>query len=146
MLLKAGSTILVPKTEAVLSAPSIETEITPELANNARLAVTPDVPDTKRIYVKAGKRDTLNSIANRYRVSVAQIKQWNGLQRDTLANGQSLQLQVPYQAAAAAPARPRQIVHAPPQPIRKAPVTKTTHAAPARKTTLLASDRGTRKQ
>ena len=32
---------------------------------------------------------TLAGIASRYRVSVAQIKEWNGLKRDTLAAGQS---------------------------------------------------------
>jgi membrane-bound lytic murein transglycosylase D len=128
MVLKAGSMILVPKTET-----STEADITPEMADSARLAVAPDVPDFKRIYVKAGKRDTLASIAGRYRVSVGQIKQWNSLHHDTLANGQSLQLQVPYQTPAAAPVRVRQVVHAPAKPIRKAPVVvaKNTRAAPA---------------
>ncbi|ASU38077.1 lytic transglycosylase [Herbaspirillum sp. meg3] len=152
MVLKAGSTILVPKTET-----SVETEITPEIADNARLAVAPDVPDFKRIYVKAGKRDTLASIASRYRVSVVQIKQWNGLHRDVLANGQSLQLQVPYQAhtpaPAAAPIRVRQVVHAPAKPIRKAPVVakNNVRSAPVRKTAsnapiTLASENATRRR
>ncbi|MEM4986310.1 transglycosylase SLT domain-containing protein [Collimonas sp. H4R21] len=89
MLLKAGSTILVPKTEAASS------DITAEVADNATMAVTPDAPETRRIYVKVGKRDTLASIASRYRVSVAQVKAWNGLHRDSVSHGQSLQLQVP---------------------------------------------------
>jgi membrane-bound lytic murein transglycosylase D len=143
MVLKAGSTILVPKTEA-----SMQDDITQEEADNARLAVAPDVPDTRRIYVRAGKRDTIHTIASRYRVSVVQIRQWNGLHRDTLANGQSLQLQVPYHAAA--PVRVRQVVHAPARPIRKAPVvTKnraTIHKAAASAPITLASERGTRKQ
>ncbi len=94
MRLKAGSTVLVPKTE---DAP--EKDIAPELVDNATIAIEPDVPDTRRIYVKVGKRDTLASIAQRYKVSVAQIKAWNDLKREKLASGQTLQLQVPYKAA-----------------------------------------------
>jgi len=145
MVLKAGSTILVPKTEALA-----ETIITQEVADNARMAIAPDVPDTRRIYVKAGKRDTLASIAGRYRVSVAQIKQWNGLHRDVLANGQSLQLQVA-NTAAAGPVRVRQVVHSPAKPIRKAPVIaknnrNTTIKKASTAPITLASERGTRKQ
>jgi len=150
MLLKAGSTILVPKTETSMES-DISQDISQEVADNAHMAVTPDVPDTRRIYVKAGRRDTLNSIANRYRVTVAQLRQWNGLRRDVLANGQSLQLQVPYHAAA--PVRVRQIVRSPARPMRKAPVVarNTRHVAPIRRAAnsapiTLASERGTRKQ
>ncbi|PFH07892.1 membrane-bound lytic murein transglycosylase D [Collimonas sp. PA-H2] len=89
MLLKAGSTILVPKTEEANS------DITAEVADNATMAVTPDAPESRRIYVKVGKRDTLASIAARYRVSVSQVKAWNGLYHDGVSRGQSLQLQVP---------------------------------------------------
>ncbi|WP_395823784.1 transglycosylase SLT domain-containing protein [Collimonas sp.] len=89
MLLKAGSTILVPKTEEANG------DITAEVADNATMTVTPDAPETRRIYVKVGKRDTLASIAARYRVSVSQVKAWNGLRHDSVSRGQSLQLQVP---------------------------------------------------
>ncbi|PUA20024.1 transglycosylase SLT domain-containing protein [Glaciimonas sp. PCH181] len=93
MLLKAGSTILVPKTE------SENSDITAEVANNATMAVAPDVPETRRIFVKVGKRDTLASIAGRYNVSVSQVKSWNSLHRDGVSRGQSLQLQVPNRMA-----------------------------------------------
>lgn len=148
MVLKAGSTILVPKTEDTM-----EQDITQEVADNAHLAVAPDVPETRRIYVKAGRRDTLGSIASRYGVSVMQIKQWNGLRRDVLSNGQSLQLQVPNRTAA--PIRARQVVRAPARPIRRAPVlvknTRRPAQAPVRRAAnaapiTLASERGTRKQ
>ncbi|SFI16224.1 membrane-bound lytic murein transglycosylase D [Collimonas sp. OK307] len=96
MLLKAGSTILVPKTETANS------DITAEVADNATMAVTPDAPETRRISIKVGKRDTLASIASRYHVSVSQVKAWNGLRRDTVSHGQSLQLQVPNRMVASA--------------------------------------------
>lgn len=93
MLLKAGSTILVPRTE---DAP--QKDITQDVADNATLAMTPDVPDTKRINVTVKKSDNIKSIANRYKVSVAQIKDWNNLRNDKLVYGQKLELHVPYSA------------------------------------------------
>lgn len=91
MLLQAGSTILVPKAPEASSK-----DIAPEVLDNAMIALAPDVPDTRRIYVKVGKRDNLASIASRYKVSVAQLKSWNSLSRDSVSRGQSLRLQVPF--------------------------------------------------
>jgi membrane-bound lytic murein transglycosylase D len=94
MHVKAGSTILVPK-----PAQASETDIAPDLADNATMAVEPDAPPTRNIYVKVGKRDSLASIAQRNKVSVAQLKAWNGLHQDRVAVGQRLQVQVPYRMA-----------------------------------------------
>ncbi|MBI3230178.1 MAG: transglycosylase SLT domain-containing protein [Burkholderiales bacterium] len=90
MRLRAGSTILVPKAETAQ-----DNNITAEVADNAKMMIEPDVADTRKVMFKVGKRDNLASIASRYKVSVADIKMWNGLQRDQLSNGQRLQLQVP---------------------------------------------------
>ena len=90
MRLRAGSTILVPKTEA-----QTESNISAEVADNARMLIEPDVAYTRKVSFKVGKRDSLASIAQRYKVSVADLKSWNGLQRDQLSNGQKLQIQVP---------------------------------------------------
>jgi membrane-bound lytic murein transglycosylase D len=102
MRLKAGSTVLVPKSE---SAP--EKDIAPEIVETASIAVEPDVPDSRKIWVKVGKKDSLASIAQRNRVSVAQIKDWNNLRQDKVAAGQTLQLQVPYKPAPVAKAGTR---------------------------------------
>jgi membrane-bound lytic murein transglycosylase D len=96
MLLKAGSTVLVPKSE---HAP--ERDIAPEIINSATMVTVPDVPETRRIYVKVGKRDSLASIAQRNKVSVSQIKGWNNLKQDKVAAGQTLQLNVPNRVASA---------------------------------------------
>ncbi|NEX61716.1 transglycosylase SLT domain-containing protein [Noviherbaspirillum galbum] len=96
MRLKAGSTVLVPKPEAMS-----EKDIAPELVETASIAIEPDLPDTRKIWVKAGRKDTLASIANRNHVTVDQIKDWNHLKHDKLAAGQSLQLNVPYKASPA---------------------------------------------
>ena len=94
MRLKAGSTILVPKSEL-----AGEMDIAPEVADRAVMSMEPDVPDTRKIYVKAGRRDTLAAFAARNKVTVAQLKGWNNLSQDKLTPGQKLQLQVPYQLA-----------------------------------------------
>jgi membrane-bound lytic murein transglycosylase D len=115
MRLKQGSTILVPKTDS-----TEEKDITAEVADNATMAVEPDVPDTRRISVKVGKRDTLASIARRHKVSVAQIKSWNNLGKDSVAKGQVLHLQVPYRVASGKKTGGKQAAHV------------TRHAAPSR--------------
>ena len=94
MRLKAGSTVLVPKSE---QAP--EKDIAPEIVDNAKIAVEPDVPDTRRVWVKVGRKDSLASIARRNKVTVTQLKEWNDLKQDKVATGQSLQLNLPYKAS-----------------------------------------------
>jgi membrane-bound lytic murein transglycosylase D len=106
MRLRAGSTILVPKTDL-----SQAIDITPEIADNATMSIEPDVPDSRRISMHVGRHDTLASIANRYRVSVADLKVWNSLKRDSVTTGQSLQIQVPTRIARARTGRVTLIAH-----------------------------------
>ncbi len=93
MVLKAGSTILVPRTDAMG-----QKDITQDVADNATMAMAPDVPDSKKINVTVKKSDSINSIASRYKVTTAQIKTWNDLRSDKLASGQKLELHVPFRA------------------------------------------------
>lgn len=88
MLVKAGSTLLVPKT-----AHTGNGDIAQYVVDNASLVFTSE-RRTKKITVTAGKKDSLASIAKRYKVSVAQIKQWNRLKSNTVKSGQKLQLEV----------------------------------------------------
>jgi membrane-bound lytic murein transglycosylase D len=94
MVLKAGSTILVP-----ISASAGGREITPEIAERARLSFEPDGPVTRTVSVKVQRNDSLNSLAKRHRVSVAQIKQWNNIKGNNVAFGQNLQLFLPVRPA-----------------------------------------------
>ncbi|VVE23816.1 lytic transglycosylase [Pandoraea iniqua] len=104
MRLKAGSTLLVPRSD------DIDEDISASVATNAVLALEPDLPDTRKVMVRARKHDTLAAVASRSGVSVAQIKGWNHLRRDALTSGQLLVLHVPVKdasrvlAASAAPA------------------------------------------
>ncbi|MGS0743747.1 transglycosylase SLT domain-containing protein [Glaciimonas sp. GG7] len=161
MVLKAGSTILVPKTDTETD------DITAEVADNATMAMAPDAPETRRIFVKVGKRDTLASIANRYNVSISEVKSWNSLRRDSLNRGQSLQLQVPNRFASAGTGsikrasgttqyrkavlvnkrgeRKERIVKVA-SPTRKSVAKKAVTVASNKKTEILASSGNTRKQ
>ena len=71
MLVKAGSTLLVPR-----SAQRV-TDVSEQIADNATMSLAPDVPPLKRVALRAGKRDTVASVAKRYKVSAAQVAVWN---------------------------------------------------------------------
>jgi membrane-bound lytic murein transglycosylase D len=71
MLVKAGSTLLVPR-----SAQRV-TDVSEQIADNATMSLAPDVPPLKRVAWRAGKRDTVASVAKRYKVSAAQVASWN---------------------------------------------------------------------
>lgn len=90
MLVKAGSTLLIPKT-----AKSPDLDISAEIAEKAQLMIESARSSTRLMRVKVGKRDNLNSIAKRYAVSTAQLRSWNNLKRDNLNAGQTLQVQLP---------------------------------------------------
>ena len=71
MLVKAGSTLLVPRSQAR------EQDVSSSVADNAMMALAPDLPPMKRMTLRAGRRDTVASIARRYKVSASQVAQWN---------------------------------------------------------------------
>ena len=102
--LAVGSTILVPKTEA-----NAEIDIAPEVAENARMQLESDAPNFRRVSIRAGRRDTLSSIAARNHVSVSQLKEWNNLRQDHIAAGQALQIQIPVRGGGV-----RRVAHAAP--------------------------------
>ncbi len=72
MLVKAGSTLLVPRSV------NRTDDVAEHIADHATLALAPDVPPLKRVSFKAGRKgDTVASIARRYRVRPEQVAQWN---------------------------------------------------------------------
>ncbi|HXD41410.1 MAG TPA: transglycosylase SLT domain-containing protein, partial [Ramlibacter sp.] len=72
MLIKAGSVLIVPRSAKVQS------DVTSHVADTGQLNLSPERV-TRRATVKAGKRDTAASIAKRYRLSAAQVAEWNGV-------------------------------------------------------------------
>ena len=74
MLVKAGSTLLVPR------AANRADDVTEHIAHHAMLALAPDLPPLKRVSFKAGKKgDSVAAVAQRYRVSAELVAQWNGV-------------------------------------------------------------------
>ncbi|WP_230409583.1 transglycosylase SLT domain-containing protein [Undibacterium fentianense] len=90
MLVKAGSTILVPKT-----ARSSDENIPQSIAEQAQLSIAKAEPSTRQIHIKVGKKDNLTTIAKKYQLQIADIKEWNKLRRDQINPGQKLVLHVP---------------------------------------------------
>ncbi len=70
VLIKAGSSLLVPR------ASHLETDVGLHVADNGQISLTPEIV-LKRIMVKAGKKDTVATLALRYSVSVASLAEWN---------------------------------------------------------------------
>ncbi len=70
MLIKAGSALMVPRTATTRQ------DVSAHLADNGQLALTPEIV-TRRTTVRASKRDTVRSMAQRYRVSADNVADWN---------------------------------------------------------------------
>ena len=85
MLIKTGSTLLVPRGNALLA------DVSSHVADNAMLSLAPDGPTLRRVSLRAGRKDSVASVARRYRVSPAQVAQWNEVGATaTFAPGQSI--------------------------------------------------------
>jgi membrane-bound lytic murein transglycosylase D len=74
MRIKAGSTLLVSRTAHAAA------DVSEQVADNASIALSPDGPALRRISFKAGRRgDSVAAVAKRYRVSAAQVADWNSV-------------------------------------------------------------------
>ena len=119
MLIKGGSTLLVPRVE------HRHVDVTGDIADNATMALAPDLPPLRKIAHRAGKKDNVASVAKRYRVSPAQVAQWNDV--GTGANFKAGQAVVVYVAATRTAPRasgPRAVARAEPAPVRTAATKK----------------------
>jgi membrane-bound lytic murein transglycosylase D len=92
MVIKAGSALLVPRSVRQ------EKDVSSKVADNGQLNLTPEVTMRKKT-IKARKKDSLASVAKRYRVAVADVAKWNNLSVDSsLESGQKLVLILPSKA------------------------------------------------
>lgn len=91
MLIKSGSTLLVHRSE------HRERDVSESLADNAMMALAPDVPPLRRMSLKAGKRDTVKTVAKRYGVSASQVASWNKVGASAkFRRGESIVVYVPH--------------------------------------------------
>jgi membrane-bound lytic murein transglycosylase D len=72
MLIKAGSTLLVPRSAKV------ETDVTSHIADNAQVSLAPEIV-TRRTTVKARKGESVATIAKRYGLSASSVAEWNNV-------------------------------------------------------------------
>lgn len=97
MLIKGGSVLVVPR------SPTRQEDVSSHLADNGQLALAPEVT-LRRQTVRAGKHDTVASIARRFRVTPAQVADWNNVGASAAFRaGQSIIVYVPARATRAAP-------------------------------------------
>ena len=89
MLIKAGSALLVPRPSKQ------EKDVTTKVADNGQLNLSPEISLRKKI-IKARKKDSLASVAKRYKVAVDDVAMWNKLSVDSaITSGQKLVLMLP---------------------------------------------------
>ncbi|MDO8249383.1 MAG: transglycosylase SLT domain-containing protein [Rhodoferax sp.] len=94
MMIKAGSSLLVTR------AKHLETDVTEHVADNGQVSFAPDVI-LKRTVLKAGKKDSVASLARRYRISPASVADWNKVSASSAFKvGQQIVLFLPVQARA----------------------------------------------
>ena len=93
MLVKAGSTLLVPRSAQFTA------DVAEHIAEHAMLALAPDLPPLRRVSFKAGKKgDSVHAVALRYRVSPAQVAAWNNTSAAaSFKPGQSVQVMLAHQ-------------------------------------------------
>jgi membrane-bound lytic murein transglycosylase D len=111
MLVRAGSTLLVPRDED-------DADVAEHIADHGLLALTPEGRPTRKLRFKAGRKgDSVAAVARRYRVSAAQVAQWNGVsQKARFKAGQTIVVEVratPPRRAAAAPKKRASVAQKP---------------------------------
>jgi membrane-bound lytic murein transglycosylase D len=88
VLIKAGSALLVPRSARM------DDDVAPQVADNGQIEFAPEIVQ-KRLVITAGKKDSLDSLANKHKVSVAQLLEWNELKPGAaLKAGQTVVLYV----------------------------------------------------
>jgi membrane-bound lytic murein transglycosylase D len=70
MLIRAGSSLVVPRSV------HIEQDVTTRIADNGQVTLAPEIV-LRRTLHKAGRNESVASIAKRYRVTPANVAQWN---------------------------------------------------------------------
>jgi membrane-bound lytic murein transglycosylase D len=122
MMIKAGSALMVPR------AATMRADVPGHLADNGQVSFTPEIV-TRRTTVRAGKRDTVASIARRYKVSTADVADWNDVKTSSkFKPGEQVVMYLPVRLAATSLARTSAK-----QPISLATVRSAKAGAPARK-------------
>lgn len=98
MMIKAGSALIVPRSATTRQ------DVSSHLADNGQVALAPEIV-TRRASVRAGKGETVATLARRYKVSAANVADWNDVKLNAAFKaGQQVVMYLPVrQASAPAP-------------------------------------------
>jgi membrane-bound lytic murein transglycosylase D len=109
MLIKAGSTLIVPRSARV------QEDVNAVVADTGQLSFQPEVV-TRRTTVKAGKKDNVASIAHRFRLTPANVAEWNDVKPNhTFPSGYDVVVYLPVQAASPARSASRALKNSAPK-------------------------------
>jgi membrane-bound lytic murein transglycosylase D len=92
VVIRAGSTLLIPRKDHMV-------DVTEKLADNGQLTLAPEVT-LRRTTVRAGKRDTVASVAKKYRVTPDSVAEWNKVSANaSFKSGQQVVLYLPHKTS-----------------------------------------------
>ncbi len=119
MLVKSGSTLLVPRSAQHIADVSVA------VADTAAMSLAPDLPPTRRVNMRVGKGgETVASVARRWHVSPGEVASWNHVAAGgKFAAGSTAVLFLPRSTSLA-----RAPAHANPAKVAKAPAAKASTA------------------
>ncbi|MGJ7499847.1 transglycosylase SLT domain-containing protein [Variovorax sp. ZT5P49] len=117
MLIKAGSTLIVPR------GARVKEDVAAVVADGGHLSFQPEIV-TRRTTVKAGRADSVASIARRYNLKPANVAEWNDVKPNhAFKRGYSVVVYLPIRAAVATRVgtgiRPVQTSHVAAAPARR---------------------------
>jgi membrane-bound lytic murein transglycosylase D len=96
MLIKAGSTLIVPR------GARVKEDVAAVVADGGHLSFQPEIVN-RRTTVKAGRNDSVTSIARRYNLKPTNVAEWNDVKPNhAFKRGYSVVVYLPVRAAPAA--------------------------------------------
>ncbi len=96
MLIKAGSTLIVPR------GARVQEDVAAVVADTGQLSFQPEIV-TRRTVIRAGKKDSVASIAHRYRLNPASVAEWNDVKPNhAFQKGYEVVVYLPVRAALSA--------------------------------------------
>ncbi|MDP2369406.1 transglycosylase SLT domain-containing protein [Rhodoferax sp.] len=100
VVIRAGSSLLIPR------GARMEQDVTVHVADNGQLSLVADAAP-RRTVVKAGKNESVTSVAKRYRVAASDVAEWNKVGTSaSFKAGQQVVVFLPTKAKTVAKGRP----------------------------------------